>query len=151
MCRSLLSAVLSLSILLSTLVAAQDASYTFTTFDVPGVPSFTAAYGINDRGQIVGLFGDFSHSFLKDGTTFTPLDVPDATLTVAGGINNGGQIVGVFSDATGDHGFVTDGTTFTPLDVPGATRTVAFGINDRSQIVGFFENATGTHGFLATP
>jgi hypothetical protein len=33
--RSLLSAMLSLSILLSTLVAAQDASYTFTTIDVP--------------------------------------------------------------------------------------------------------------------
>jgi hypothetical protein len=33
--RSLLSAVLSLSVLLSTLVAAQDASYTFTTIDIP--------------------------------------------------------------------------------------------------------------------
>jgi hypothetical protein len=33
--RSLLSAVLSLSVLLSTLVVAQDASYTFTTIDVP--------------------------------------------------------------------------------------------------------------------
>jgi hypothetical protein len=33
--RSLLSAVLCLSVLLSPLVAAQDTSYTFTTIDVP--------------------------------------------------------------------------------------------------------------------
>jgi hypothetical protein len=53
--RSLLSTVLSLSILFSTFVAAQDASYTFTTLDVPGA-TVTLAYGINDRGQIVGWF-----------------------------------------------------------------------------------------------
>jgi hypothetical protein len=51
--RALLSAVLSLSVLLSTLVAAQDASYTFTTIDVPGAGS-TVASGINTAGQIVG-------------------------------------------------------------------------------------------------
>jgi hypothetical protein len=38
--RALLSAVLSLSVLLSTLVVAQDASYTFTTIDVPGAIEF---------------------------------------------------------------------------------------------------------------
>jgi hypothetical protein len=56
--RSLLPAVLSLSILLSTLVAAQDASYTFTTIDVPGATMSTEAYGINNAGQIVGVFRD---------------------------------------------------------------------------------------------
>jgi probable HAF family extracellular repeat protein len=106
--RSLLSAVLSLSILLSTLVAAQDASYTFTTFDVPGATN-TEAFGINAAGQIVGVFGDATgsvHGFLTDGATFTPLDVPGATGTNAFGINDRGQIVGLFGDATGLHGFV---------------------------------------------
>jgi hypothetical protein len=51
--RSLLSVVLSLSVLLSTLVAAQDASYTFTTFDDPGA-THTEAHGINLAGQVVG-------------------------------------------------------------------------------------------------
>ena len=50
--RSLLSAVLSLSLLLSTLVVAQDASYTFTTIDVPGATT-TSVSKINDRGQMV--------------------------------------------------------------------------------------------------
>jgi hypothetical protein len=68
--RSLLPAVLSLSLLLSTLVAAHAASYTFTTIDGPGATQ-TFAYGINDRGQIVVAFNDGtrSHSVVKDGTT----------------------------------------------------------------------------------
>ena len=45
--RALLSAVLSLNVLLSTLVAAQDASYTFTTIDVPG------ARGTRSTGSMI--------------------------------------------------------------------------------------------------
>jgi hypothetical protein len=41
--RALLSAVLSLSVLLSTVVVAQDVSHTFTTIDVPGAMG-TQAY-----------------------------------------------------------------------------------------------------------
>jgi probable HAF family extracellular repeat protein len=155
--RSLLSAVLSLSILLSTLVAAQDVSYTFTPIDVPGSIS-TVTTGINNRGQIVGFFSDATgtHGFLTNGATFTTIDVPDSQSTQAFGINNRGQIVGYFSDATGRvHGFVTDGATFTTLDVPSATRfTHAYGINAVGQIVGFFGDdigVLGVHGFVATP
>ena len=50
-CR-LLAALLSLSLLLSIVAAAQNPSYTFTTLDVPfpGANS-TVANRINDRGQ----------------------------------------------------------------------------------------------------
>jgi probable HAF family extracellular repeat protein len=62
--RFLLSTVLSLSVLLSTLVAAQDVSYTFTTIDVSSA-TYTAAHGINAAGQIVGTFDDgLNHGFL---------------------------------------------------------------------------------------
>jgi probable HAF family extracellular repeat protein len=90
--RFLLSTVLSLSVLLSTLVAAQDASYTFTNIDVPGA-TLTEAYGINAAGQIVGHFQDatgHTHGFLKDGATFTTIDVPGALYTEAHGINTAG-------------------------------------------------------------
>jgi probable HAF family extracellular repeat protein len=105
--RSLLSAVLSLSVVFSTIVAAQDASYTFTTIDVPGAV-VTAAFGINNRGQIVGVFGDATggHGFLWDGATFTTIDVPGATATFARGVNAAGQIVGQFDDGTMEHGFL---------------------------------------------
>jgi probable HAF family extracellular repeat protein len=105
--RALLSAVLSVSALLSTLVAAQDASYTFITFDVPGA-IHTEAHGINETGQIVGWFQDATgvYGFLKDGTTFTTIDVPGSMSRGVFGINETGQIVGYSSDAMRQHGFV---------------------------------------------
>jgi probable HAF family extracellular repeat protein len=151
--RALLSTVLSLSVLLSPLVAAYAASYTFTTIDVPGATN-TEAYGINTADQIVGIFYDATgrlHGFLKDGATFTTIDVPGATQTEARGISETGEIVGFFYDATGGgrHGFVTDGATFTPIDVPGAFLTAAYGINTADQIVGTFQDATERyHGFV---
>jgi uncharacterized membrane protein len=101
--HSLLSAVLSLSLLLSTLVAAQDASYTFTTIDVPGARS-TIPYGINDRGQIVGWFdaAPRTDGFVTDGATLTIISVPGAAATQAFGINAEGRIVGQFRDAAGE-------------------------------------------------
>jgi probable HAF family extracellular repeat protein len=76
--RSLLSAVLSLTVLLGTLVAAQDASYTFTPIDVPGA-SATLAYGVNNKGQIVGYYslpGQYAwHGFLYTPGVFTPFNL----------------------------------------------------------------------------
>jgi hypothetical protein len=54
--RSLLPAVLSLSILLSAL-ASHTASYTFTTINAPNAID-TEATGINTRGQIVGYYAE---------------------------------------------------------------------------------------------
>jgi uncharacterized membrane protein len=151
--RSLLFAVLSLSLLLSALVAAPAALYTFTPIDVPGA-EYTRAFRIDDNGRIVGLFRDATgrdHGFLKDGTTFTTIDVPGAAGTSAWSINDSGRIVGWFSDGTRLHGFLKDGTTFTTIDVPGAALTSAYGINTAGQIVGLFsyDDASGLyHGFL---
>jgi probable HAF family extracellular repeat protein len=153
--RALLSAVLALSVLLSSFAAALDASYTFTTIDAPHSIS-TAIYGINTGGQIVGSFRDAglpgspNRGFLKDGTRFTTIDVPGAEWTEAHGINTAGQIVGTLSGAAGAvHSFLKDGATFTTIDAPGATQTLAFGINDDGRMVGFFNTATGeTHGFV---
>jgi probable HAF family extracellular repeat protein len=144
--RALLSAVLSLSVLLSPLVAAQVPSYTFTPFDGPGATQ-SFAIGINTAGQVVGSFYDATawHGFVKDGATFTPIDGPGAIYTQAYRINDSGQIVGMFSDTGGNlHGFVKDGATFTPIDVPGATYTEAWGINDSGQIVGLFVNVVNS-------
>jgi probable HAF family extracellular repeat protein len=108
--HALLSAVLSLSALLSPLVAAQDASYTFTTIEVPGATD-TDPIGINGR-QIVGQFVPEPPERLgfltSDGITFTTIEVPGAEYTLAAGINGRGQIVGTFGDtAKRAHGFLT--------------------------------------------
>jgi probable HAF family extracellular repeat protein len=150
--RSLLSVVLFLSVLFSSLVTAQDASYTYTPIKVPGA-THTFAFGINDEGQIVGRFGSATsgnHGFLKDGTTFITIDAPGGTyFTEPRGINAAGQIVGVFGGEAGQHGFLKDGTTFTTIDVPRALFTDPYGINDDGQIVGWFrDDARVDHGFL---
>jgi uncharacterized membrane protein len=152
--RVLLSAVLSLSVLLSTFVAAQDALYTFDRLDVPGARR-TLARGINDGSQIVGIYDDSTpgiHGFLYSPGLFTTLNAPGSIATEPYGINNRGQIVGAYQeDPSGrGHGFLYERGVFTRLDVPvpDAHSTVAFGINSRGQIVGSYIVGPIKHGFL---
>jgi uncharacterized membrane protein len=130
---------------------ANASAFSFTQLDVPGA-TLTAARGINDAAQIVGIFTNSTgtHGLLDTGGSFTQVDVPGATSTQARGITDAGQIVGVFANSTGTHGFLDTGGNFTPFDVPGASFTSAFGINDAAQIVGFFNDSMGSHGFLDT-
>lgn len=75
----------------------------FTTFAVPG-SNFTAAWDVNPRGEIVGVYSDAAnrfHGFVRDGEDYITLDVPGATATRAFGINAGGDVVGAFVDVTG--------------------------------------------------
>ena len=69
----------------------------YTTLDVPG-STLTQAFGINDRGQVVGLYsnGTSTEGFLYSGGTYTTLSVPGNSDTQAWGINDRGQIVGFY-------------------------------------------------------
>jgi len=76
-----------------------------TIIDAPGALASgsptTDAYGINDRGQIAGLYFDANFNldgFVDNRGTFTTLVVPGAFGTQAFGINNRGQIVGQYFD-----------------------------------------------------
>jgi probable HAF family extracellular repeat protein len=75
---------------------------------MPGA-TVTAAFGINDRGQLVGSFYDSTgmvRGFVTDGAAFTVVDVPGAKGTEARGINAEGQIVGDWGDGRIIHGFI---------------------------------------------
>src|SRR5262249_4245487 len=126
----------------------------FTTIDVPGA-SFTQAYGINDAGQIVGVFSSATGGggFLDTAGSFTTINVPGAGGgTSANGINNLGQIVGSFVAPDGTtHGFLYSDGSFTTIDVPGGRSTEVNGINDAGQIVGNTEIVAPLDGFLGTP
>jgi len=94
------------SILLTIPPPALAASYTLIAFDVPFPDvTFTAASGINDRGEIVGVYCEGPvggacrpHGFHYHDARFSTFDAPFAgiTATRAFGINNRGQIVGLF-------------------------------------------------------
>jgi probable HAF family extracellular repeat protein len=151
--RSLLLAVLSLSLLLSAVVAAQDASYTFTTIDVPNALA-TVAIDINNQGQVLGYYYEINdpsalpHGFLYDQGRITTIDVPGALYTLVQEINDRGQIVGNYRVDEENHGFLYDRGVFTRIDPPGAFSTIVFAINTRGQIVGFSDDNQGVHWFI---
>src|SRR5438034_262245 len=140
-------AVLVLGVLAATLFSALAS--TFTTIDIPGT-AVTQAFGINNRGQIVGRYipagGRFLRSYVLDHGTFTTIDVPGTTFTDttgASGINDRGSIVVVYRFYGS---FLLDHGTFTSIDVPGASTTLASGINNRGQIVGDYFVGTPIEG-----
>jgi len=117
-------------------------SYSF--FAAPGATQYsTSLDAINDRGQIVGSFRDSSgvyHGFLKQGETYTAIDVPGATDTFPLGINNSGTVVGQFANLSGmpEGFFRTSDGVFTVVDFPGALGTEIGNINDRGDICGYW-------------
>lgn len=132
-------------------VETAKAQYRFSTLDPPGSIA-TRAYGINDSGQIVGLYNldqTETHGFLLSRDSYTALDVPGSNYTVARGINASGQIVGFdFQPGGSSHGFLVSGGSFTTLDPPGSFESMAYGINGSGQIVGKYSDTRQSHGFL---
>src|SRR5436190_16421252 len=107
--------------------------YTYATLDNASEASTTQPLGINDAGQVVGIFDlpiIFStyYGFLYSGGSYTTLNDPSSTApngsgTFAYSINAFGQIVGYYRGRTGmaayslgqvgtDWGFVTLGGFF---------------------------------------
>jgi probable HAF family extracellular repeat protein len=79
----------------------------YTTIDPPvPAPAFAAATGINNAGQIVGLYFDDDknrHGFVLNKGIYTLIDVPGAIATDVFSINEKGEIVGSYDDADIPH------------------------------------------------
>jgi hypothetical protein len=135
------------------LVCAQPAyaadAYSYTQFKVPGSLS-TEAFGINNRGEIVGAYTVPGRTlgFLRSiEGKFTTIDRQTGGYTDASGINDLGQVVGSSSGSTGY--VLDDDGDVTPIYVPGSRATVVLGINNRTEIVGWYVDASNLqHGFL---
>ncbi len=128
------------------------------TFTAPGADvTDTQAFKLNSRDAVVGWYRNASgsHGYLREGTSFTTIDVPGAHLTRAFGINNRDQVTGYFQTARGalPTGFIWQRGRVTILpQAPGATGTAPQGINDRGQLAGYYQAPDGTfHGFIARP
>jgi probable HAF family extracellular repeat protein len=146
--------LLAFSLALGAVSTALGENPTFTMIDFPGATG-TQAWGVNPRGDIIGLYtlaDKSTHGFLLTGDRFIPIDYPGSAVTLANGINPAGDIVGDFGlTLTGPHrGFLmsADGH-FTAIDYPGAAFTSADGINPRGDVVGIYTLADNiTRGFL---
>ena len=94
---------------------------TLTTFAPPGGQAVSLDKGgINERGEIVGLYCDSAlpcavapgaHGFLINADGFTSIDVPGALATYAFGINASGDVVGGYLTAQGARGFLLSRST----------------------------------------
>ena len=148
---SSLSLVAIATLAISGGLTAQQPAPVFTTIDFPGASS-TQPWGINRRGDIIGLYisaDSTHHGFLLSGGRFTSIDFPGASLTEAYGINAQGDIVGTYmTTGTVTHGFVLRDGWFTTIDFPDATYNGPAGINTRGEVEGLYTLAGVNHGFL---
>lgn len=118
----------------------------------------SVAYGINDRGQVVGFSDNASggeRAFLWEGGHMRDLEtLPGFRCSVATAINNRGQVVGrAYNPPSGDldvllwpsHAFLWESGKMRDLGVPpGYKSSRAYGINEQGQVVGWAGTADGT-------
>ena len=123
--------------------------------DVPGAAEgTTAAFGINNRGDVVGRYMDERrrpHGFLLRHGRFTTIDAPGSVLTVARGIDDLGRIVGFYAGKRRRlpriHSRFAAVTGTSISRTPAGT--AAFDINALKQIVGgYFDTSGVPHGYL---
>jgi len=125
----------------------------FSNLDRP----FSMHRGATPDGKtIVGTYNDrtagksHGRSYVLNGSTFTPFDVPESSATNVSDINAAGTIVGTYEVKGISHGFIRERESYTTLDAPGAVSTFANGISDDGTVVGAFTDARGaTQGFIA--
>jgi hypothetical protein len=120
----------------------------------------TQAYGINDKGNVVGdyLLPDGSvHGYRWRNGRFTTIDGPGGANATLTGINERGDIVGAYvvdpTDPTsGLRGFVLRKDRYRTFGVRGVRHTLPLGINNHGQVAGYTLTAddlmTGARGFV---
>jgi uncharacterized membrane protein len=124
----------------------------FTDILGPAGATVSMANGINDQGDIVGVYIDANnavHGFLFSGGIYTTLDVPGAATSDATGINDAGDIVFYWVPNGGGpyNSSTCKGNTFRTINVPGAVNgSVATSLNSTNDIAYFWYDASGqTH------
>ncbi len=171
--RSLLLAAAAFGFIAST-TAASAQTFSFTTLDNPGDPTFNQLLGINDSGTIVGYFGsgaaghpNIGYQIKAPYTQYTPVMQPGSVQTQATGINNAGTVTDFWSPTNlgaNDQGAPQDanfgavrelvGKNFGFIDatnpltggLPQADQ--ALGINNNNVVAGFYFDANGnSHGY----
>jgi hypothetical protein len=130
----------------------RDQNGKFRTVDYPGAAE-TGLSEINERGQVLGAYGDdvgsgLPHDFVLGGGDSSAIEFPGASESFVDDVNNRGEIVGYYLDAAGaSHGYLRERTgRYSPIDHPDAAPlgNDTNGLNDRGEIVGeYYEHVDG--------
>ncbi len=134
------------------------ATYTFTSFDVPGAVTIHVP-GISNAGVITGSYTDSTGAnkgFLRlaSGRIISPIVDPNDTgnFTVCYGVNKPGTTVGEFFDSLANtyRGFFLSKNVYTTYNYPGPYSTAVLGINDNGNFTGIFGNSISPNqGFIS--
>jgi uncharacterized membrane protein len=117
---------------------------TYTKLEVPG-HTYSAGFGINNNGDIVGTSGNGnlgieSQGFILKGGVYTSFSSPGAGHFVPQGITDNGIIVGQVDNQIFKY---SDGTYTYPA-LPGNPSAYGLGVNNAETFVGF----SGPNGFI---
>ncbi len=115
--------------------------------------NWSAAYGINDLGEVVG-YGTVApgvfRAFYWNGSGLVPLGTLGGASSYAMGLNDGGAIVG--GSATGSgymNAFLYSDGSMEDLGTLGGTMSLAYSVNDNGFVVGCSTTADGSsHAFV---
>jgi hypothetical protein len=167
-------ALAALTAMLAGTTALHAQTFTFTTLDNPGDPTFNQLLGINDKGVIVGYFGsgaaghpNIGYEIAPPYTKFTSNMQPGSIQTQATGINNAGLTTGFWSNTDfgttpntdANFAFLREptGSNFTYISAIDALTassplvSQALGINNSNVVAGFYNDANGNaHGYVYT-
>jgi len=125
-------------------------AYEITDLGVLPGYEYSFGYGINNKGQAVGLLADEEFEKVRGfvtGANGKPIDIgtTGSYFSVAMGINDASQVVGVadIDDETA-HGFMWQNGKFTDLPpLKGGEFSYADAINNKGQAVGFSDDEQG--------
>jgi probable HAF family extracellular repeat protein len=148
--QNMLLRILSMLVVTTVVLMAQAhaGQYSVTTINNPDATWSlygTTPLGINDYGQVVGVFAGppTADNFLYYGGHFTTLTYPTGWGSAVAGINNAGVIVGHTGDGFGF------------WDQNDAVTKVMFGdwlqftgVNNLNQAIGNYNNGSGIHGLI---
>ena len=119
----------------------------------PAWPNHSAAYGLNDAGQVVGCSntdvpGQY-HGFLWQNGSMQDFGTLGGRYSCGFAINENGQVVGDswLPDNTTQRAFLWDGA-MQDLGALGWSGSIAYDINDKEQVVGALKTGQNTHAFI---
>ena len=145
-CRS---KILTISLLLSPLLATVSAQTQPRRYTITDLGAFTAR-AMNDAGEVAGSMGN--KAVLYSNGSLSDITPPNGVIAEALGLNNVGQVVGkvFFCDLVDGNcvngrtrGFVYDKGTHVILGTLGGRDSMAVDVNDAGQVAGWADKTTG--------